>query len=179
RLTDTLNKILNVTRLEFDKVDIKLNEFDLVKMLKDVESLYSNSAKINKTIISTVTEEKSIKIKSDAKLLEDILNNLVNNAVKFTHNGSIKLSASKITFQNNPGIKIIVEDTGIGIPAEKQNLVWQEFRQASEGLNRSFEGTGLGLTISKKYVELLGGSISLQSEERKGSVFTISLPLNL
>lgn len=178
RLTETLNKILNVTRLEFDKVDIKIAEFDVVKMLKDVESLYTNSAKINKTIISTVTDEKTIKIKSDPKLLEDILNNLVNNAVKFTHNGYIKLSASRTTLKDNPGIKITVEDSGIGIPQDKQQLVWQEFRQASEGLNRSFEGTGLGLTISKKYAEFLGGSITLQSEERKGSIFTITLPLN-
>ena len=178
RLTETLNKILNVTRLEFDKVDIKLKEFDIVKMLKNVEALYSSSAKINKTIISTITEEQSIIIKSDAKLLEDILNNLVNNAVKFTHNGSIKLSAHKIISDKKPSLEITVEDSGIGIPAEKQKLVWQEFRQASEGLNRSFEGTGLGLTISKKYAELLGGSISLKSEERKGSVFTVLLPLD-
>ncbi|KAB2847548.1 MAG: response regulator, partial [Ignavibacterium sp.] len=100
------------------------------------------------------------------------------NAVKFTKSGSINLYAARIMTDNNFFAEIKVEDTGIGIPAEKQNLVWQEFRQVSEGFNRSFEGTGLGLTITKKYVELLSGSISLSSEENKGTTFTITLPLN-
>ncbi|MBK7500161.1 MAG: PAS domain S-box protein [Ignavibacteriales bacterium] len=176
RLTDTLNKILNVTRLEFDKVDLKYREFDVCILLKSIEAFYHNSAKLNNTTINTVLENESIVIKSDAKLLEDILNNLVNNAVKFTRDGSITLSAQKTILNNKDYLTIKVEDTGIGIPKEKQHLVWQEFRQASEGLNRSFEGTGLGLTITKKYVEILGGEISLESEENIGTVFTINIP---
>ncbi len=176
RLTDTLNKILNVTRLEFDKVDLKYKEFDVCSLLKSIEAFYHNSAKLNNTTINTVLENESIIIKSDAKLLEDILNNLVNNAVKFTRDGSIILSASKTILNNKNYLTIKVEDNGIGIPKEKQYLVWQEFRQASEGLNRSFEGTGLGLTITKKYVEILGGEISLESEENIGTIFTINIP---
>jgi CheY-like chemotaxis protein/anti-sigma regulatory factor (Ser/Thr protein kinase) len=110
-------------------------------------------------------------------LLEDILNNLISNAVKFTEDGTITLSAEKINVNKKPFIKIVVADTGIGIPEEKQQLVWQEFRQASEGLNRSFEGTGLGLSITKKYIALLGGEISLSSKENEGTTFTIKLPL--
>jgi CheY-like chemotaxis protein/anti-sigma regulatory factor (Ser/Thr protein kinase) len=117
-------------------------------------------------------------VKSDAKLLEDVLNNLVSNAVKFTKDGIIKLSAEKIVEDKKDCLVIKVEDNGIGIPEEKQSLIWQEFRQASEGMNRSFEGTGLGLTISKKYVEMLGGEISLESKENVGTVFTIKLPLD-
>jgi len=178
RLTDTLNKILNVTKLEFDKVEVNITEFDVVRILRNAENLYSSSAKINDTVISIVTKEDSIKIRSDARILEDIINNLVSNAVKFTKSGSINLYAARIMTDNNLFAEIKIEDTGIGIPAEKQNLVWQEFRQVSEGFNRSFEGTGLGLTITKKYIELLSGSISLSSEENKGTTFTITLPLN-
>jgi len=105
------------------------------------------------------------------------LNNLISNAVKFTKNGSITLQAEKLLTDKENFLIIKVIDTGIGIPVEKQNLVWQEFRQASEGFNRSFEGTGLGLTITKKYVELLSGNISLSSEENNGTTFTITLPL--
>jgi CheY-like chemotaxis protein/nitrogen-specific signal transduction histidine kinase len=177
RLTDTLNKILNVTRLEFDKVDLKYKEFDVCRLLKNVEVFYHNSAKLNNTKISSVLKNEIIMVKSDPKLVEDILNNLVNNAVKFTHDGIIKLSAEKIVEDKNNYLIIKVEDNGIGIPKEKQSLVWQEFRQASEGLNRSFEGTGLGLTITKKYVEMLGGEISLESEENIGTTFTIKLPV--
>jgi len=178
RLTDTLNKILNVTRLEFDKVDLNYKEFDICRLLKSVEVFYSNSAKLNNTKISSVLQTESLIVKSDAKLLEDVLNNLVNNAVKYTQDGSIKLSAEKIVEDKKSYLVIKVEDNGIGIPKEKQSLVWQEFRQASEGLNRSFEGTGLGLTISKKYVEMLGGEISLESEENAGTIFIIKLPVD-
>ncbi len=178
RLTDTLNKILNVTRLEFDKVDLNYKEFDVCRLIKSVEGFYHNSAKLNNTKISSVLQAESIIVKSDAKLLEDVLNNLVNNAVKFTQNGIIKLIAEKIVEDKKNYLVIKVEDNGIGIPEEKQSLVWQEFRQASEGMNRSFEGTGLGLTITKKYVEILGGEISLESRENVGTVFTIKLPIN-
>ncbi len=177
RLTDTLNKILNLSRIEFDKVEVKNKQVDVCELLKSIESFYSNSAKINNTTITSSVEEDNLTIYSDPKLLEDILNNLVSNAIKFTENGSISLSAKRIIDKNNARLLITVKDTGIGIPKEKQSLVWQEFRQASEGFNRSFEGTGLGLTITKRYVELLNGTIALISEEHKGTSFIISLPM--
>ena len=177
RLTDTLNKILNLSRIEFDKVEVKNTQVDVCELLKSIESFYSNSAKINNTTITSSVEEDNLTIYSDAKLLEDILNNLVSNAIKFTENGSISLSAKRIIDKDNARLLITVKDTGIGIPEEKQSLVWQEFRQASEGYNRSFEGTGLGLTITKRYVELLNGTIALISEEHKGTSFIISLPM--
>jgi CheY-like chemotaxis protein/two-component sensor histidine kinase len=178
RLTDTLNKILNITRIEFDKIDLKLKETDINVLLKNLEAFYSSSAKLNNTEIITVLKEDDLKIITDPKLLEDVLNNLISNAVKFTNNGKITLQAEKLLNDKDNLLIIKIIDTGIGIPVEKQNLVWQEFRQASEGFNRSFEGTGLGLTITKKYVELLSGSISLTSVENEGTTFTITLPLS-
>ena len=177
RLTDTLNKILNLTRIEFDKVVVKPQETDITKLLKDLEVFYSSSAKLKDTEIITSLPEDELRTITDPKLLEDILNNLISNAVKFTEDGTITLSAEQIIADKKPFIKIVVADTGIGIPEEKQQLVWQEFRQASEGLNRSFEGTGLGLSITKKYIALLGGEISLSSKENEGTTFTIKLPL--
>jgi len=177
RLTDTLNKILNLTRIEFDKVVVKPQETDITKLLKDLEVFYSSSAKLKDTEIITSLPEDELRTITDPKLLEDILNNLISNAVKFTEDGTITLSAEQIIADKKPFIEIVVADTGIGIPEEKQQLVWQEFRQASEGLNRSFEGTGLGLSITKKYIALLGGEISLSSKENEGTTFTIKLPL--
>ena len=177
RLTDTLNKILNISRIEFDKVEVKNTQVVVSELLKNIENFYSSSAKLKNTAITSCVEEDNLIIFSDSKLLEDILNNLVSNAVKFTENGSISLSAKRIIDKDNARLIITVTDTGIGIPIEKQSLVWQEFRQASEGYNRSFEGTGLGLTITKKYVELLNGTIALISEEQQGTSFIISLPI--
>lgn len=178
RLTDTLNKILNVTRLEFDKVELSNVEFDVCELINNIQSFYSSSAKLKNTTITTALQHPHMTFKSDPRLLEDILNNLVSNSIKFTEGGNINLSADIELLDEKKILTIKVKDTGIGIPKDKQNLVWFEFRQASEGLNRSFEGTGLGLTITKKYVEILGGEITLESEANIGTTFTIKLPMN-
>ncbi len=177
RLTDTLNKILNVTRIEFDNLEIKPKNFDVCRLINDIVILYSTSAQLKNTIISTVYYRESFIINTDPKVLEDVLNNLVSNAIKFTENGKISLSVDQLKEPNGQYIIIKVQDTGIGIPKEKQELVWHEFRQASEGFNRSFEGTGLGLTISKKYIRMLKGDIYLESEVGRGSTFTIKIPV--
>lgn len=179
RLTDTLNKILNVTRIEFDNLEIKPVNFDICKLLNDIVILYSNSAQIKNTTIQIVRHKTSLIINTDPKVLEDVLNNLVSNAIKFTENGCITLSIDETEKGQKKYLVLKVSDTGIGIPKEKQEIIWQEFRQVSEGLNRSFEGTGLGLTISKKYIKMLRGEISLESEPGMGSTFTIELPLNI
>ena len=176
RLTDTLNKILNLTRIEYDKVTVKPQSTNINKLLKDMDAFYSSSAKLKATHIVASLPDEDLVTFTDTKLLEDILNNLISNAVKFTNDGTINLSAEKIDVNKNHFIKIVVADTGIGIPEEKQQIVWEEFRQASEGLNRSFEGTGLGLSITKKYVALLDGEITLASKENEGTTFTIILP---
>jgi CheY-like chemotaxis protein len=177
RLTETLNKILNVTRLEFDKLELKITNVDVIELIKSLAILYSKSAEINNTRIKINTPSSPIIIKSDLKLLNEILTNLLNNAVKYTRNGTITISCDTKEFENKNILSIIVADTGVGIPKEKQDVIWQEFRQASEGFNRSFEGTGLGLTIIKKYITALNGTITLDSDIGKGTKFTINLPV--
>lgn len=178
RLTDTLNKILNVTRIEFDNLEIKTQNFDICKLISGIIVLYSTSAQLKSTTINAICSAQSIIVNTDPKILEDVLNNLVSNAIKFTENGSITLSIDVSTESDSKHLIIKVKDTGIGIPKEKQDIVWHEFRQASEGFSRSFEGTGLGLTISKKYIKTLGGEIYLESEEGIGTTFTITIPIN-
>ncbi len=177
RLTDTLNKILNVTRLEFDKLELNLTKVDVVELIETLSKLFEKSAEINHTTLNVNILFKPIVINSDAKLLGEILTNLINNAVKYTHNGTIDIICNLEIIDQVNILKINISDTGVGIPIEKQEVIWQEFRQASEGFNRSFEGTGLGLTIIKKYVTALNGKISLSSEVEKGTTFTIELPV--
>lgn len=177
RLTETLNNILNITKIEFDRIVPMIAETNLYALLLEIKSLYEMAAKQRNSELLIEYEHSSGIIHTDAKLMREVLVNLINNAIKFTSNGSIKIKVESIIEGNVETICIKVSDTGLGIPKEKQKIIWHEFRQVSEGLNRSFEGTGLGLTITKKYIEILGGNISLESEMGKGSVFTITLPV--
>ncbi len=184
RMLETLTKILNMTKLEFDKQELSMSYFDIRNLIEDTFNLLKATAEkkgLNysmKIFGSKDYGTESLMIQSNENALKEILENLLSNAIKFTEKGSVELSA-EIEERNNKEYLILkISDTGIGIPREKQEIIWQAFRQVSEGLNRNFEGTGLGLTITKKFVELLGGEIFLQSEVNKGSTFTVEIPIN-
>lgn len=176
RLTETLTKILDITKLEFSEIFINNSSFELTAIINEIYNHYSPAAQ--KKGISFVKEfnNDSLKVVTDEKLIRDILSNLVSNAIKYTQKGEVKISAG-FYGEENKELVICVADTGLGIPLFVQEQIWEEFRQVSEGYGRVFEGTGLGLTIVKKYTTLLGATISLQSEEGKGSSFTFKLPL--
>jgi PAS domain S-box-containing protein len=177
RLLDTLNLILDLSVIEAQKMKIELIPLDIVKEVTEVVKLFEKTAEKKNLRIETLCKSDSIILNLDAKILRQIMNNLVNNAVKYTNAGSIKVEIDEEEKDNNKYIAIRIEDTGIGIPVDKRNLIWDEFRQASEGFNRSFEGAGLGLSITKKFVEKLGGTIFLEkSEIGVGSVFTVFFP---
>lgn len=110
--------------------------------------------------------------KGDERKLKQILLNLLSNALKFTPDGGRITIA---TMRTNPGIEISVSDTGVGIAPADQELIFEEFRQARQG--RSSEGTGLGLALTRKFVEMHGGKIKVQSEPGKGSTFIFNLPM--
>lgn len=177
RLTDTLNKILNVTRLEFDKIDLRIREVNIIELAEQIRTLFSKSAENKNLEIKTKYANDTIIVTTDGRLIEEILSNLVNNAVKYTNKGYIEISAELKPELDRDNLILKVQDTGVGIPKSKQEMIWQEFRQVSEGMNRSFEGTGLGLTITKKYLEILNGTVLLESELGKGSTFTIIIPI--
>ncbi|MCK9281040.1 MAG: ATP-binding protein [Melioribacteraceae bacterium] len=177
RLMDTLTKILNVTKMEFDHYEAEFDHVSINQLIEEVYEQFYTATQLKKIkLTKTFLCEDSV-VYTDSRLLIDILNNLINNAIKFTNEGEVEI----ITFINRIGkqdfFNIIVRDTGIGIAKDKQEIIWQEFRQASEGTNREYQGTGLGLSIIKKYTELLGGSIHLESELGSGSKFTLILPM--
>jgi signal transduction histidine kinase len=117
--------------------------------------------------------DEPIFINGNVELLASILDNLISNAVNYTERGKITITAEQI---NNKAI-IDITDTGIGVSETDQQIIFQEFRQASEGFTRKFQGTGLGLTISKKYTEMMNGTIELKSKPGEGSTFTLTFPL--
>ena len=172
RLLETLNLILNLSKLEASKVEVDLKTHNIIPILKDCFRDFESAAS-NKVInYSFISENSEILCNIDQLLFSSIFNNLLNNAIKFTDSGSVTLGVSL----DSDTVVISVTDTGVGISEAKLNLIWDEFRQASEGYNRGFEGTGLGLTIAKKYAELMNGSISVKSMLDKGTTFRVSFP---
>lgn len=177
RLLDTLNLILDLSIIEAQKMKIELSPLNIISEVNDVIMLFEKTAERKHLKIETIYESDSIILELDSKMLRQIMNNLINNAIKYTSSGTINVKINKETKENKKYVAIRVEDTGIGIPKDKIELIWDEFRQVSEGFNRSFEGTGLGLSITKKFVEKLGGIIFLEKSEIDiGSTFTILFP---
>lgn len=177
RMMDTLSKLLTLSKLEIHDIKIVKEEFNVRELIDTVHKEYlAAAAKKNLTFDKKVNYDSLI-IESDSSLLKEILNNLVTNAINYTNRGSITISSEKQIINKKEFLRLRVSDTGIGIPKEKQDIIWNEFRQVSEGSTRNYQGTGLGLTIVKKYTEYLGGTIRLESKEGEGSTFFLELPI--
>ncbi|MBV6512148.1 MAG: Sensor histidine kinase RcsC [Ignavibacteriaceae bacterium] len=173
RLLETLNLILGLSKLEAGKLEYHNKKTDIVPVIGETCALFRPAALAKGLEMHFKADPDIIYCSLDKILLGNVLNNLINNAVKFTEKGEINVKAEA----KNGSAVISIADTGIGIADEQKGIVWEEFRQGSEGLSRSYEGTGLGLTIAKKYTEIMGGSITMQSEKGKGTTFTIMFGL--
>ncbi len=173
RLTETLNLILELSKVESEIESARLIILDSNSVIHESENFFRNIAAQKGLEFTVIPAKENIYIEADPELLRKVLNNLISNAIKYTSSGTVKVY-NKI---QNDKVKIIVEDTGIGIPVEDREKIFEPFRQVSEGLDRRYEGTGLGLTISKKYVEMMNGIIRVESVEGKGSKFIIEMPL--
>ena len=175
RLMDTLDAIMDLSHLESDKLTRKFVPISIKKSLLKVLSNYEPLIK-RKNLSLNLNVPAYLQILGDDYLLQHLLRCLIDNAVKYTEKGSITIEAGE-SEANRPGmIEISVKDTGIGISKENFDLVFETFRQVSEGYGRKFEGSGLGLTISKKIVTLLNGEIKLKSKTGEGSEFIVVLP---
>ncbi len=176
RLLSTLNMILDLSRIEANKQDIRLEVFDLVGFIHDQAKLFKANATKKRLSLEVVAETPSLLLNSDSRLLEHVVSDLINNAIKFTEKGGITVTIGRRNTPNGQTAFVSIKDTGIGIPADRLEVIFEGFRQVSEGYDRSYDGTGLGLTISRKYMQLLGGTLSVESELNQGSTFTISFP---
>ncbi len=176
RLMDTLNIILDLAQIEKERVLLKPAQTNLLAIVEEVCGLFQPIAKERNLYLRSEVSTNALTITTDARILRHAINNLINNGLKFTQKGgvTIKLSSEESGTENFAIIKVC--DTGIGIPKEKQEIIWEEFRQGSEGIGRSFEGNGLGLTITKNFIEQLKGKVWVESELGKGSTFNIKLP---
>ena len=172
-LLTLIDEILDLSKIEAGKMELEYADVRIEHVAGELQSLFVQIAK-EKGIEFKIDIEKDVpaSIEMDKLRLEQILRNLISNALKFTKKGSVQLKISK----HESDIHFAVKDTGIGIPEEKQQTIFDAFQQADGSTRRLFGGTGLGLSISRELARLLGGEILLQSEEGKGSEFTLVLP---
>ena len=172
-----INDILDFNKIEAGKIDIELIPFDLKELILQIGKSLEVKANENSNKIEIIFDKDfTPNIISDPLRIGQILTNLVSNAIKFTKNGLIKIQVDQIeTNQNNSIFKIQIIDNGIGIETDKFEQIFQKFEQAEKTTTRQFGGTGLGLVISKKLLQLLDSDIKLESEIGKGSNFSFVL----
>ena len=186
-LLELINEILDLSRIESGKVEVEPATTALTDIRDFVESNFRHIAE-SKHLELAVELDPALPatIETDVRRVEQVLKNLLSNAFKFTEHGSVRFRAAPATSGWDPQVKTLntaaqvialaVSDTGIGIPADKQEAVFEAFQQADAGTARKYGGTGLGLSISRELAELLGGSIKLESTPGQGSTFTLFLP---
>ena len=189
-LLTLINDILDLSKVEAGKVEIQVEPVSLSDLMEMIEQKFRHIAE-DKGIefhIRVADNVPSI-LQTDGQRLKQIVNNLLSNAFKFTHEGEIKITATRKTPSQSLNfgtggnfedfedfIAISVADTGIGIPKEKQQVIFEAFQQVDGTTSRRYGGTGLGLSISRQLARLLGGELTLESEKGKGSTFTLYLP---
>ena len=176
RLTSTLNSILDLSRLESNQLNMFRSNLEFTEIIEETISRHIKSAESKGLKINFENDYESVVCNLDDKMTHDILENLIQNAVTYTNNGKIDVKLELIDTPDSQMARLSVKDTGIGINPKFHDQIFEPFRQASEGLSRKFEGTGLGLTLTKKYTEMMGGEISLNSAEGTGSEFAVSFP---
>jgi signal transduction histidine kinase/ActR/RegA family two-component response regulator len=179
-LLQLINDILDLSKIEAGRLDLHLREVTIVDLLNDIHDLFKPVAD-EKGLVLVVESQPSAPetLLTDADKLAQILRNFMGNAIKFTAQGQITLRLEYDASDNRWPVRIRVTDTGIGIPEDKHDLIFEAFQQADGSTSRRYGGTGLGLSISCSLADLLGGHISVDSQSGHGATFTLMLPERL
>src|SRR5258706_4109191 len=170
-----INDLLDLAKIDAGKAEPKLATTDCKEVIEEVAASLRPQAEA-KGLEFTVTVPQELTVHTDRRALSQIVINLVNNAIKFTARGSVRIRAERREENGSRALEISVEDTGIGIRPEDQKKLFGAFTQVDDSANRRYEGTGLGLHLSQKLAQALEGRIELRSEYGKGSTFTLVLP---
>jgi signal transduction histidine kinase len=174
RLLTLIDSLLDISTIEAGKFAVRIEPVDLEEIVRNTVSVVAPIVKKDDVrVIRNIAPNMPV-FNTDRDKLRQVLLNLLDNAAKFTERGEIRISAA----QHNGAVKLVVSDTGIGIPQEDLNKVFEEFYRGGSANGKRYRGTGLGLSIVKRFVDLLGGSIEVSSEVNVGSTFTVTLPLN-
>jgi GAF domain-containing protein len=174
-LLGLINQVLDLSKIEAGKLELNPQTVQLAPLIKDVIETAGQLAEQNKNRLVVETQENLGALTVDPMRLRQILLNLLSNACKFTKAGEVKLAARKVS-NGSSFVEFAVSDTGIGMTAEQQAKLFEEFSQADASTAQRFGGTGLGLAITRKLARMMGGDVTVASEPGKGSVFTVRLP---
>jgi signal transduction histidine kinase len=178
KVLELLNGMLEISKLDAGKVSLQETELELVKVLQAVVHTMAPLAKQKGLALEVrVDPELPERLRGDPFKLDQVLTNLVGNAIKFTERGAITIGAQRVG-ESDRIVRFWVRDTGMGIPAEHQQLIFDAYVQADANVARRFGGTGLGLAIASQLVELQGGRLSVTSEPGRGSTFEFQLRLD-
>lgn len=177
-LLGLISNVLDITKIQSGKVEAVKTTINLSKILDTLQLTYENRVKKKGLEVCIEKEDKlPTHIISDGRMLQQILNNLMSNAEKFTQVGEIGIHASQITWKRKPALQLITHDTGDGIAPEKKEFLFKKFKQLHAPELTNTRGTGLGLAITKELVEILEGEIKVESEVGKGSRFIVKIPI--
>jgi len=190
QLLGIISDILDISKIEADKLELNLSEFSVVKLVEDMVTTIQLMVEMGNNTLSIEYADDLGTLYADYHKVGQILLNLLNNAAKFTNQGRITLIITQKRLPHHPALSneesqanesewifFQIADTGIGIPPEQMNKIFQAFTQADNSSTREYRGTGLGLTISECFCRAMGGHISVSSELGKGSIFTVQMPV--
>jgi signal transduction histidine kinase/DNA-binding response OmpR family regulator len=166
-----INDVLDLSKIESGKMSLNISSFHSSELMFELNQMFEGMAK-EKKLDFIIDDGVNAQITGDKHKISQILRNFLSNAIKFTHSGSVTLKA---VCKNKNDVVFSVIDTGIGIPKDKQSIIFEEFQQVDGSISRKYGGTGLGLSISKKLALIMNGDISVSSKEGEGSIFSLYL----
>ena len=173
QLVGLIGNILEVARIDSGKFELSFNEIDVKSKIEEIVSNLEIVAKNSGLKLKSKIGNVPSTMTTDEQRFEEILNNLISNAIKFTEKGFVEISANK----KGEFVEFVVKDTGVGISKANVKKLFHDFYQVDGSISRKYGGTGLGLSISKKLIELQGGKIRIESRLGKGSKFIFTLPI--
>ena len=171
-----INDILDLSKIEAGKMGLLLETFDVAQMIDEIVNTVQPAVAKNTNTLQVEVAKNAGKMHADLTKVRQILLNLLSNSCKFTDRGTISLKVDRRTLDHRDWLQFQVEDTGIGITAEQKESLFREFSQADASIARKYGGTGLGLAITQRFIQIMRGTIAVDSQLGRGSTFTIQLP---
>ncbi|MDI7776148.1 hybrid sensor histidine kinase/response regulator [Asticcacaulis sp. EMRT-3] len=178
-LLKLINDLLDISRIEDDHIELEAIPFQVTAVLEDIRVMFAQDIERKGLSLRIDDKTEGMMLLGDRSRLQQVLMNLVSNALKFTDSGEIAIEAQATCQGEDCELDIVVHDSGIGIPEDKLNIIFDKFTQADETITRRFGGSGLGLSIARSLAQLMGGDISVRSQAMEGSSFRLSLSLPL
>jgi PAS domain S-box-containing protein len=178
-LLQLINDVLDISKVEAGHMDMYLEEFDIAEMIENAASTVTTLVEKNNNVLDIQVQENIGSMHADMTKVRQMVFNLVSNAAKFTSDGTVGIQAGTMEKEGKPFIRLAVTDTGIGIPEDKLDHIFEEFTQADSSTTRNYGGTGLGLALVRRFAIMMGGDVRVESTMGEGSAFILEIPAHV